>query len=264
MSTTDLSILAERPRTLAMPRSRVLRSYLEEMRSECLRYLRNPGFMLPTLLFPTVFYLMFGVFLARQGEEAARYLLASYGTFGVMAPGLFGFGVSIALERENGLLTLRRALPASQVAYLAGKMAMSMLVAAGVLTLLTLLAVFVAHVPLTGAQIAHLFASNVPGVLPFCALGLLLGTLVKGQAAPALINMLYLPMAFLSGLWFPLQALPKPIQAIAPALPSYHLNALALDAVDIASVRALPHVLALAAFTVVALWLAARRLRKAG
>ena len=139
-----------------------------------------------------------------------------------------------------------------------------MLVAAGVLTLLTLLAVFVAHVPLTGAQIAQLFATNVPGVLPFCALGLLLGSLVKGQAAPALINMLYLPMAFLSGLWFPLQALPKPIQAIAPALPSYHLNALALDAVDIVSVRVLPHVLALAAFTGVALWLAARRLRKAG
>ncbi|NUS59618.1 MAG: ABC transporter permease [Lysobacter sp.] len=264
MSTSEMSILAERPRTLAMPRGRVLRSYLEEMRSEILRYLRNPGFMLPTLLFPTVFYMMFGVFLARPGDEAARYLLASYGTFGVMAPGLFGFGVSIAMERENGLLTLRRALPASQVAYLVGKMAMSMLVAAGVLTLLTLLAVFVAHVPLTGAQIAQLFATNVPGVLPFCALGLLLGSLVKGQAAPALINMLYLPMAFLSGLWFPLQALPKPIQAIAPALPSYHLNALALDAVDIVSVRILPHVLALAAFTGVALWLAARRLRKAG
>jgi len=182
----------------------------------------------------------------------------------VMAPGLFGFGVSIAMERENGLLTLRRALPASQYAYLAGKMAMAMLVAAGVLTLLVSLAVFVAHVPLTGAQIAHLYASNVPGVLPFCALGLLIGTLVKGQAAPALINMLYLPMAFLSGLWFPLAALPKAIQQIAPALPSYHLNALALDAVDIVSTRALPHVLALAAFTLGAMWLAARRLRKVG
>ena len=240
------------------------RAYPEEIRSEVLRYLRNPGFLLPTLLFPTVFYIMFGVFLARQGDEAARYLLASYGTFAVMAPGLFGFGVSIAMERENGQLTLRRALPAPPIAYLLGKMAMAMLVAAGVLTLLTLLAVFVAHVSLTGMQIANLFATNVPGTLPFCALGLLIGTLVKGQAAPALINMLYLPMAFLSGLWFPLQALPKAIQVIAPALPSYHLNALALDAVDIAQTRALPHVAVLAAFTVGALWLAARRLRKVG
>ena len=129
-------------------------------------------------------------------------------------------------------------------------MVMAMVVATGVLTLLVLLAVFVAHVPVTGAQIAALFLSNVPGVLPFCALGLLLGTLVKGQGAPAVINMLYLPMAFLSGLWFPVTSLPKAMQSIAPALPSFHLNALALDAVDIAQVNPWPHIAILAAFTV--------------
>jgi ABC-2 type transport system permease protein len=260
----DLSILAERPHIAPMPRARVVNAYLQEMRAECLRYLRNPGFMLPTLLFPTVFYLMFGVFLARPGSEAGRYLLAAYGTFGVMAPGLFGFGVSLAMERENGLLTLKRAMPMPQYAYLVGKMVMAMGVAAGVLTLLVLLAVFVAHVPVTGAQIAALYLSNVPGVLPFCALGLLLGTLVKGQGAPAVINMLYLPMAFLSGLWFPVASLPKAMQSIAPALPSFHLNALALDAVDIAQVNPWPHITLLLGFTVGVLWLAARRLRKVG
>jgi ABC-2 type transport system permease protein len=264
MNAPDLTILSERPTTLGMPRARVFNAYLQEIRSECLRYLRNPGFMLPTLLFPTVFYMMFGVFLARPGGDAARYLLAAYGTFGVMAPGLFGFGVSFAMERENGMLTLKRAQPMPPFAYLAGKMVMAMLIAAGVLTLLVLLAVFVAHVPVSGGQIASLYLANVPGVLPFCALGLLLGTLVKGQGAPALINMIYLPMAFLSGLWFPVTSLPKVLQEIAPALPSYHLNALALDAVDIVHVRALPHVAILAAFTVVVLWLAARRLRKVG
>ena len=260
---TPMSILSERPQVAPMPRARVVNAYLQEMRTECLRYLRNPGFMLPTLLFPTVFYLMFGVFLARPGSEAGRYLLAAYGTFGVMAPGLFGFGVSMAMERENGLLTLKRAMPMPPFAYLAGKMVMAMGVAAGVLTLLVLLAV-AAHVPVTGAQIAALYLSNVPGVLPFCALGLLLGTLVKGQGAPAVINMLYLPMAFLSGLWFPLSSLPKGLQSIAPVLPSYHLNALALDAVDIADTRALPHVALLVAFTIAVSWLAARRLRRVG
>jgi ABC-2 type transport system permease protein len=240
-------------------------AYANEIRSECLRYMRNPGFLLPTLLFPTVFYIMFGVFLARSSQpEAARYLLAAYGTFGVMAPGLFGFGVSFSMERGSGLLTLKRALPMPTCAYLVGKMAMAMLVSAGVLTLLVLLAVFVARVPLTAAQIAMLFATDVPGALPFCALGLLLGTLVKGQGAPALINMVYLPMAFLSGLWFPVQALPSFLQDVAPLLPSYHLNALALSAVDIADVAPLPHIAVLAGFTGAALWLAARRLRRIG
>ena len=47
---SDLSILSERPHIAPMPRARVFNAYLQEMRAECLRYLRNPGFMLPTLL----------------------------------------------------------------------------------------------------------------------------------------------------------------------------------------------------------------------
>ncbi|UHQ20231.1 ABC transporter permease [Lysobacter sp. KIS68-7] len=263
---TDLSILSERPQALPMPRSRIIGAYLAEMRSEVVRYLRNPGFVLPTMLFPTVFYLMFGVFMAsKNSADASRYLLAAYGTFGVMAPGLFGFGVSLAMERETGLLTLKRALPMPPFAYLLGKMVMAMLVAAGVMTILVVLATTLGHVSLTTAQLVQLYATNVPGVLPFCALGLFIGTFVKGQAAPALINLVYLPMAFLSGLWFPVSVLPKVVgNVVAPLLPSYHLNALALDAVGIAKVALLPHVLMLATFTALVSWIAARRLRRIG
>ena len=46
---------------MPMSRRRVFGAYLAEMRSECLRYLRAPGFILPMTLFSTVFYLMFGI-----------------------------------------------------------------------------------------------------------------------------------------------------------------------------------------------------------
>jgi ABC-2 type transport system permease protein len=248
----------------AMPCARVFNAYLQEIRSEIVRYLRSPGFLLPTLLFPTVFYLMFGVLLGRGGEQA-RYLLAAYSTFGVMAPGLFGFGVSLALERGDGLLTLKRALPMPPAAYLIGKMVMAMLVAAGIAALLLTLALFVAHVPLSAAQALRLFALEVAGVVPFCALGLLLGTLIKGQGAPGLVNLVYLPMAFLSGLWFPLSIMPKFLQQLAPAWPSYHLNQLALSAVGLPHAGSgATHAAVLCAFTVACLWLAARRLRRNG
>lgn len=261
----DLSILSERPRSNAMSRARVFNAYLQETRSEVLRYLRSPGFLLPTLLFPTVFYLMFGVLLGQAGGQQARYLLAAYSTFGVMAPGLFGFGVSLALERDGGLLTLKRALPMPPAAYLLGKLVMAMLVAAVIAALLLALALFVAHVPLTAAQALHLFALEVAGVVPFCALGLLLGTLIKGQGAPGLVNMLYLPMAFLSGLWFPLSIMPKFLQQLAPVWPSWHLNQLALSAVGMPHHGSGPiHGAVLCAFTVVCLWLAVRRLRRHG
>ena len=73
----DLSILSERPQVAPMPRARVFNAYLQETRSEILRYLRTPSFMLPTLLFPTVFYLMFGVLLGHgSGGQQARYMHA--------------------------------------------------------------------------------------------------------------------------------------------------------------------------------------------
>ena len=248
-----------------MPRSRVVGAYVQEARSEILRYLRNPGFLLPILLFPVAFYLMFGVLLGHGNDQQARYMLAAYSTFGVMAPGLFGFGVSLALERDGGLLALKRALPMPPAAYLIGKMVMAMLAAAAIGSLLLVLALLVARVPLSMGQVSGLFVLDVVGVLPFCAFGLLLGTLIRGQGAPGLINLIYLPMAFLSGLWLPLSNLPAPLRQLAPVWPSFHLDQLALSAIGMpSSGSGTSHVLVLCGFAVACLWLAVRRLRRNG
>ena len=249
---------------LSMPRRRVFAAYLEEARSEVLRYLRNPGFLLPIILFPNVFFVMFGLVLNHGNDEAARYMLASYSSFGVIAPGLFGFGVSLALERDSGLLTLKRALPMPPGAYLLGKMLMAVCVAFVVGALLLMLALGLAHASLSASQVIALLLVDALGVLPFCALGLLVGTLLKGQGAPGLLNMIYLPMAFLSGLWFPLSMMPKLLQQLAPIWPSYHLNALAQRAVGFDNGAAWPHALVLLGFTIAFLLLAARRLRRYG
>ncbi|MEO6228334.1 MAG: ABC transporter permease [Thermomonas sp.] len=262
---TVITTTAIQPTTNAMPRARVINAYMQEARSEILRYLRNPGFLLPVILFPTAFYLMFGVVLARANASGmATYLLASYGTFGVMSPGLFGFGVSLASERDNGLLTLKRALPMPPAAYLLGKMLMAMMAAAAVILLLLVLAVGMAHVSITMGQAAALLLTGTLGVLPFCALGMLVGTLIKGQGAPGMLNLVYLPMSFLSGLWVPLQVLPTTLQRIAPMWPSYHLDQVALHALGVTHAPILQHVLVLCGFTVGFLWLAARRLRRNG
>jgi ABC-2 type transport system permease protein len=78
------------------------------------------------------------------------------------------------------------------------------------------------------------------------------------------VNLLYLPMAFLSGLWFPLQMLPPLVRAQAPLWPSYHLNALAQSALGFDTGSAWPHVLWLAVFTAGVLAIAVRRLRRHG
>jgi ABC-2 type transport system permease protein len=260
---TVLSINDSIPRN-TMSWRRVLGAYVAEARSECLRYVRAPAFILPMTLFSTVFYLMFGVLLNHGNADASRYLLASYSAFGIIGPGLFGFGVSLAIERDGGLLTLKRALPMPPGAYLLGKMVMAMIAATLVTVLLLLIGVCLAHVTLTGGQIAALLATGMFGVLPFCALGMFVGTLIKGQGAPGLLNLIYLPMAFMSGLWLPLTMLPQVMQKMAPVWPSYHLNQLTLAAVGMNNGSLWPHVLMLAGFTAIFLLLAVRRLRRYG
>lgn len=252
------------PAAPAMPARRVFRAYLAEIRSECLRYLRAPSFILPMTLFSTVFYLMFGVLLNHAGSDASRYLLASYTTFGVIGPGLFGFGVSLAIERDGGLLTLKRALPMPPGAYLLGKMVMAMIVASLVVVTLLTLGLTLGGVSLGPLRVLAMLAIGATGVLPFCALGMFVGTLIKGQGAPGLLNLVYLPMAFLSGLWLPLSMLPKALQVLAPIWPSYHLNQLTLAVVGMGAGPLWPHVLALLAYAAVFLALATRRLRRLG
>ena len=240
------------------------RSYLQEAKCEALRMLREPAFCLPVIGFPVLFYLLFGVLLDKGEGKAAQYLLATYGAFGVIGAGLFGFGVSIAVDREKGLLRLKRALPVPPGALLLAKMVMAMSFAAIISLVLAVIAATVAGVALEPSRWIRLFVIDVLGVLPFCAIGLYVGALVGGNAAPALLNMLYLPMAFLSGLWLPLTLLPGILSTIAPVWPAYHLGQLALKVVGFDMGQPVwVHVLVLAGITVLFFVLAQRRLSAA-
>ncbi|HXD36271.1 MAG TPA: ABC transporter permease, partial [Rhodanobacter sp.] len=182
----------------------------------------------------------------------------------VMSPGLFGFGVSLALERDGGLLTFKRALPMPPGAYLLGKMLMAMAAAGVVILLLLAMAFSLGHVTLSPTQATALLLTGMLGVLPFCALGMFVGTLIKGQGAPGMLQLIYLPMSFMSGLWFPLPMLPKFLQQIAPVWPSYHLDMLALAAVGMNDGPLVGHLLALLGVAGGFTLLAARRLRRHG
>lgn len=245
--------------------ARRLRSYALEAKTECLRMLREPMFVLPTLLFPALFYLLFGVLLNRGSPGAAQYLLATYGVFGVIGAAMFGFGVTIAIDRQRGLLRLKRVLPVPTGAPLLAKMLMAMAFALAVSLIVGLIARFGAGVQLRASQWALLALVDVLGAVPFCALGMFFGTLVSGNAAPALLNLLYLPMAFLSGLWLPLSMLPDMIARIAPAWPAYHLSQLALKVVghDVGGSVAI-HVGVLAVVAMAFFMLAHARLERMG
>jgi len=179
------------PATLSA--GRMLRIYYLEARCEFLRVLRTPGFAIPTLVFPLMFFLFFGVLFASGpgGMQQAVYTLASLGSFGVIGPGLFGFGVGFALDRGLGWLQVKRASPMPPSAYLLAKVAMSMLFAVLIVVLMFTAAALLAHVRLERSQWLTLAVTLVLGTVPFCALGLAIGAWTKPQASPAVVNHLH-------------------------------------------------------------------------
>jgi hypothetical protein len=105
----------------------------------------------------------------------------------------------------------------------------------------------------------------VLGTLPFCAIGMFVGAMVSGQAAVAVCNLIFLPMSFLSGLWFPIQLMPRFLIDIAPTWPAYHLSQLALRVAGAPTTGTVTtHVLALTVVTVLFFLLAVRRLQSGG
>ena len=231
--------------------------YVTEAKFEFIRMLRMPMFALPALVFPAMFYLLFGVLMGKGKPEVSAYLLATYCIFGVMGPGLFGFGVSVALEKDQGWLKWRRAVPALPGAYFVSKMTMALIFAFIIFVELALLAITFGGVDLNALQWSQLMVISMLSALPFCALGLVIGILVNGQAAPAIVNFIYLPMAFLSGLWLPIHLLPKFLGALAPIWPSYHASQIALKVIgDDLGTPIWVHISYLAVFTLGMLWLA--------
>ncbi len=231
MATSSTAMTATIP---TRPRGSLLRIYAKEAKYEFLKNLRIPRYSLSVVLFPLMFYVLFGLVMGRQSVgdvSMARYLIPTYGTFGVMGAALFGTAAGLAADRGLGWMQVKRASPMPPFAYFLAKVVMSLIFSATVVLLLLLLGVCFGGVRLPLLNAAELVGILLAGSIPFCAMGLAIGYFMGPNSAPAVLNLVYLPLSFASGLWIPFMFLPRFVQRIAVFLPPYHLAELSLNAV---------------------------------
>lgn len=224
------------PVALALPRrspGEWVTLFALEAKYEILKYLRLPIFAISTLMFPTMFYVLFGIVLpgGTHRTETATYLLATMACYGVMGVAMFSFGVGISMERGQGWLQVKRASPMPLPAYFLAKIVNAMVFATAISLLLLAVSVAFGGVRMAPLMAFKLVSILVLGSIPFSAMGLAIGYFAKPNSAPAIVNLVYLPMSFCSGLWIPIFVLPKVLQHIAQVLPPYHVAQLALNAI---------------------------------
>lgn len=250
-----------------MTTRRAIACYLMEAKYSFIRALRNPAFGIPLIVFPVLFYLLIGyIFGAFQSKDpnVPYFLYCGFTTMAVIGPGMFGFGIGFAIEREHGLFNFKRALPMPPMASLSASVAMSMATATLATLLITVAALTLGKVSVSAFDVLGVVVMSALGAIPFCAIGLLIGSLTSGRAAPAIANIFYMVMIYFSGLFIPL---PEGISSVVLGSPAFYFDQLLLASIGAKNFlvgSALNHIVVLLGVTVLCLGLAERRLAKYG
>jgi ABC-2 type transport system permease protein len=207
---------------------------IAQTKSELLQLLRDPAFVISSVALPTIFFAFFGLPVVEErtaGTGAGAYLLASFGAYGVISVMLFSFGAGVAAERGRKTDVLMRATPLRPAVLLCAKTLSALLFAFVTLVVLFFFGRVAGGVEPGMAVWATLTYRLLLGSTPFVFLGFAVGYLARPTSAAAVIQLIYLPIAFASGLFVPLGGLPEIVQQIAPYLPTYRYAELAWSAV---------------------------------
>jgi ABC-2 type transport system permease protein len=197
--------------------------------SELRRVLRSPRFLVIVVALPIAYFLLFSSLYA-TGSDAGQVvvvLMIDMAAFGAISASLTTGG-RVAVERSLGWNRQLRLTPLPGWAYLLAKALVAMLVA-----LPALVPVFVVgalkgvDLPL-GSWLAVFLAAWI-AVLPFAAIGLLIGSLATQDSAQPLSMVTMLAFSFLGGVLIPAQVLPPTMLAIAHALPSFWMTDIPLE-----------------------------------
>jgi ABC-2 type transport system permease protein len=159
-----------------------------------------------------------------------QYLTPGLLSWSVATSAVFGSALTLVSWWRRQVLRRLWLAPTSAMSVLTSRLGVAFVVALLQATVFILLAI----TPLFGLRLSSSWLLAVPllaiGTMAFFAIGMLAGSFAKTEeAASAVANLIVLPMAFLSGTFFPLEASPGWLQTISQAFPLRHLNDGMLD-----------------------------------
>ena len=197
---------------------------------EVRRYRRLPEYVIGVALLPVILYAMFGLSEAGEvlpgGTDVGAMLFVSFACYGVVSQALFSFGGELAAERERGWLRRLRATPMPMWAYFAAKVALNLVFTLLTVTAMALVAIGAGGVRFEPARLLACAGIVLLGVLAFSTMGSALAYWVRPQAVSTIVNLVFLPLSFLSGFFYPLDRLPDVFGQIAQVLPTHHFGQL--------------------------------------
>jgi len=215
----DEPLRRARPQPASVPwRRAAWRQY----RLERKMFWRNPSAAFFNFLLPLIFLALFGAIFS-EDEENLQVIVPGIAGMAVMSTTFSALAMTLTYLRESGVLKRIRGTPLPTSAYLAGIAGNAITNTALQVTLITAAGslVFGLDPP---QDLVALVVFVVLGVICFASLGVALSHAIPNfDSAPAYVNAAFLPLIFISGVFYDADYAPGFLQAIAEALPLKHL-----------------------------------------
>jgi ABC-2 type transport system permease protein len=193
-----------------------------QYRLERKMFWRNPSAAFFNFLLPLLFLALFGAIFA--GEDAnLQVIVPGIAGMAVMSTTFSALAMNITYLRESGVLKRIHGTPLPTSAYLAGVAGNAITNTALQVALIT-----IAGTTVFGLDWPHDWAALVVfvvlGVACFASLGVALAHAIPNfDSAPAYVNAVFLPVIFISGVFFDAENAPQFLRDIAEVLPLKHL-----------------------------------------
>jgi len=198
-----------------------VRLFLHQLRNEQLLFWRSREAAFFVFTFPLLlFVLLSSVYTGRYlGKPAAWAVLAGIIGYGAANTGFAGLALLLVARREMGFLKRIRSTPIPASVYLAAVLTSIMIV-----FVIQAIAVFILGSALKSTPLPHhplsMVLALLLGAAAFAAMGLGITSLLRSaEGSSAAVNVILLPMAFLSGGFGPTAHYPRVLRAIGDVLP---------------------------------------------
>ncbi len=215
------------------------RLVVHRLRYELVKFWRDPQAVFFTIALPVVFLVIFAAIFGnetldeRSGLKVSTYYVPGIIALGVMSAAFVALAIALVEQRERGILKRLRATPLPAGAFIASRAVVAVLLTALIAVVLTLIGWVLYGVTIPSDRAPGLLLTLAVGTATFCCLGFALSGLVRSaNAAPAVANMVTLPLRMISGIFFPADQIPDAVLTVAKVFPVYHLAQGLLEGFD--------------------------------
>jgi imidazolonepropionase-like amidohydrolase/ABC-type multidrug transport system permease subunit len=185
--------------------------------------LRQRSVIFFNYLFPLIFFFIFGQAMHAERGAAMTIVIAMVLIIGILGNGLFGAGIRAVQEREANILRRYKVTPITPAPLLVASVVTGWILYMPNVVLIFALAHFLYGMPWPRSMGSILIFITV-AIAGFRSIGLILASVVNSmQESQLLVQLIYLPMLFLSGATFPLAMFPPWLLVVTQFVPATYM-----------------------------------------